>query len=138
MWIFLEKSFRRGKHLLIMLCDFFKNSNIESCFSMAISAYLSTVKYPNECSVITEWIWNLLCIVYLIWCHIFLYYTVRFFFLRRLIGSIQLLVTGSIASTTITLGHALGFLKSRISVFKNGNENSHNKFSWKEKGDRDS
>ena len=54
MEIILEKHVRRGKHLLIMLCDFFKNSNIESCFSMAISAYLPTIKYPNECSVITE------------------------------------------------------------------------------------
>ena len=42
MEIILEKHVRRGKHLLIMLCDFFKNSNIESCFSMAISAYLPT------------------------------------------------------------------------------------------------
>ena len=47
MEIILEKHVRRGKHLLIMLCDFFKNSNVESCFSIAISTYLPTVKYPN-------------------------------------------------------------------------------------------
>ena len=46
--LFWKNHVRRGKHLLIMLLgDFFKNSNVESCFSIAISTYLPTVKYPN-------------------------------------------------------------------------------------------